>query len=157
MEEHLMSYQSIASFFSNHFIESCIIVFLLICAAARIFNEISGFKRLKKEREELQTAKDSFETYKLSIQSDRKRLDDDAASRFRTQQAQYAANEKRLAQQEAAMRQSLVHIRSSLRKTLLDDLRAFPAFASLSEDDKQLTSAITSDMWIFLRSNFQPA
>lgn len=144
-----MSYQSIASFFSNHFIESCIIVFLLICAAARIFNEISGFKRLKKEREELQTAKDSFETYKLSIQSDRKRLDDDAASRLRTQQAQYAANEKRLAQQEAAMRQSLVHIRSSLRKTLLDDLRAFPAFASLSEDDKQLTSAITSDMWIF--------
>lgn len=144
-----MSYQSIASFFSNHFVESCAIVFLLICVAARIFNEISGFKRLKKEREELQTAKDAFETYKLSIQSDRKKLDDDAASRLRTQQAQYAANEKRLAQQEAAMRQSLVHIRSSLRKTLLDDLRAFPAFASLSEDDKQLTSAITSDMWIF--------
>ena len=152
-----MPYQTIANFFSNHFVESCIIMFLLICASARIFNDVSGFKRLKKEREELQAAKDAFETYKLSIQSDRKKLDEDAASRLRTQQAQYAANEKRLAQQEAAMRQSLVHIRSSLRKTLLDDLRAFRP----SHPCQKMTSSSAAPSpricGYSLRLNFQPA
>lgn len=141
-----MSYQSLARFFSDHFVESCVIVFFLICAASRVFNELSGFKKLRKERENLRTAKDAFEARRSSMQANAQKQEEALVTRLRDQ---HALNEKRLAQQEADMQRSLVRIRSNLRKSLLDDLRSFPAFASLSEDDKQLANAITSDMWIF--------
>lgn len=130
-----MSYQRIANFFLNHFVESCVIIFILLCLAALLFNRLSGFAKLKSERE--------------SLQKEKKLLDAEKSAT----DARHRVKEQELSQKAARLNNQVRARTIELAKDIAsrDYLSQSPVFSALSSNTisyDRLLSSLTGDMQI---------